>query len=91
MKADKNDFNKYSEAIDKIQEGNNEMIELFNEMEDDEPVIEYTPEVLENIEKAKKKYGSGVVDEKINTVVGEMLSWLELEDVTIDEPDRDST
>ncbi|WP_091584360.1 hypothetical protein [Alteribacillus bidgolensis] len=81
MKANENDYHKYSEAIDKIQEGNNAMIELFNELEDDDPLIHFGEDVMENIEKAKKKFGDDVVDEKINTVVREMLSWLDLNDV----------
>ncbi|MFB4165249.1 atypical membrane-integrating protein (Mistic protein) [Alteribacillus sp. JSM 102045] len=81
MKANENDYNKYSEAIDKIQEGNNAMIELFNELEDDDPLIRFGDDVMENIEKAKKKFGDEMVDEKINTVVREMLSWLDLDDV----------
>ncbi|WP_158737456.1 atypical membrane-integrating protein (Mistic protein) [Alteribacillus sp. YIM 98480] len=81
MKANENDHHKYSEAIDKIQEGNNAMIELFNELEDDDPLIRFGDDVMENIEKAKKKFGDDVVDEKINTVVREMLSWLDLNDV----------
>ncbi|MGY4689119.1 atypical membrane-integrating protein (Mistic protein) [Salibacterium sp. K-3] len=88
MKANKVDFNKYSEAIDKISEGNNEMIELFNEIEDDDPLISFHEDVIENINKAKKKYGSNVVDEKVNTVVGEMLSWLDLEKVELEEEDE---
>ncbi|RSL32766.1 atypical membrane-integrating protein (Mistic protein) [Salibacterium salarium] len=80
MKADKNDFNKYSEAIDKIQEGNESMIELFNELEDDDPLINFGQDVVENVGKAKEKFGDETIDEKINTVVREMLSWLQLND-----------
>ncbi|MDQ0299223.1 voltage-gated potassium channel [Salibacterium salarium] len=80
MKADKNDFKKYSEAIDKIQEGNESMIELFNELEDDDPLINFGHDVVENIGKAKEKFGDETIDEKINSVVREMLSWLHLND-----------
>ncbi|MBP1969115.1 voltage-gated potassium channel [Virgibacillus natechei] len=84
MKANENDYNKYSEAIDRIQEGNETMIELFNELEGDDPMIKFDNGVMETIERAKKKYGDDMVDKKLNNVVREMLSWLDLEDVDID-------
>lgn len=89
MKATEKDYNKYSDAIDRIQEGNEAMIELFNELEDDDPIIQFGEDVIENIERAKKKYGDNMVDEKINTVVREMLSWLDLEEVDSDEAEED--
>ncbi|MFC4559423.1 hypothetical protein ACFO3D_14590 [Virgibacillus kekensis] len=85
MKANKEDLNKYSEAIDRISEGNEAMIELFNELESDDPIIAFDQEVATNIERAKKKYGKDMVNAKINTVVREMLSWLDLEGVELNE------
>lgn len=79
MKANKKDYQKYSDAIDHIQEGNDAMIELFNELEGDEPLIRYGQDVIENIEIAKKMYGDDYVDEKINSVVKEILGWLPLD------------
>jgi hypothetical protein len=89
MKANEKDHNKYSDAIDRIQEGNDAMIELYNELEDDEPVIRFGQDVIENVEKAKKKYGDDTVDEKINTVVREMLSWLPLDEYVEEEEEND--
>lgn len=83
MKANEKDYNKYSEAIDRIQEGNETMIELFNELEGDDPIIKFDNGVMETIERAKKKYGDHMVDRKLNNVVREMLSWLDLEDIDI--------
>lgn len=85
MKANKDDLNKYSEAIDRISEGNEAMIELFNELETDDPIIAFDQEVADNIERAKKKYGDDMVNAKINTVVREMLSWLDLDGVELDD------
>ncbi|SFD39637.1 Membrane-integrating protein Mistic [Lentibacillus persicus] len=73
MKANEVETKRFDKALDEI-------LDLFNNLEDDKPVINFNTEVLQNIERAKRKYGSGMVDEKINTVVHEMLSWLDLED-----------
>jgi hypothetical protein len=80
MKANEKDHEKYSDAIDHIQEGNDAMIDLFNELEDDEPIIRFGQDVIENIETAKKMYGDDVVDAKINSVVKEILEWLPLDE-----------
>jgi len=81
MKANETDYQKYSNAIDRIQEGNDAMIELFNALETDKQIISYSDDVIEDIELAKKKHGDDVIDEKINKIVREMLSWIDLEDV----------
>lgn len=74
MKANDTETKRFDKALDEI-------LDLFNNLEDDKPVINYSMEVLQNIERAKLKYGSDMVDKKINTVVYEMLSWLDLNDV----------
>ncbi|MBR3121648.1 hypothetical protein [Oceanobacillus profundus] len=43
-----------------------EILDIFNNIEDDEPIINFNVEVLELIEKAKKKYGIEKVSEKIS-------------------------
>lgn len=80
MKANEKDYQKYSDAIDRIQEGNEAMIELFNELEKDNPVISFNEEIMKSINKAKEKYGDEIIEQRINKVVAEMLSWLELTD-----------
>lgn len=82
MKANELETKRFDKALD-------EFIELFNNLEKDEPIIHFEEEVVQNIERAKKKYGNDMVDEKINTVVREMLSWLDLEDVEEDEEGTD--
>ncbi|RYG71578.1 hypothetical protein EU245_13580 [Lentibacillus lipolyticus] len=78
MKASELETKRFDNALDEI-------LDLYNNLERDEPVIQFKDEVLENIERAKLKYGTDMVNEKINTVVHEMLSWLELDDVSLDE------
>lgn len=78
MKATEIESKRFDKALD-------EMLDLFNNLESDEPIIQFNDEVLTYIEKAKKKYGEDMVNEKVNSVVGEMLSWLDLDDVELDE------
>ena len=78
MKANEYETKRFDKALDDI-------LDLFNNLENDEPIIDFNEDVLELIEKAKKKYGIKQVSEKINSVVGEMLSWLDLEDVDLKE------
>ncbi|MCT2534399.1 atypical membrane-integrating protein (Mistic protein) [Aquibacillus koreensis] len=82
MKATELESKRFDKALDEI-------IDLFNNIESDEPIIRFSDEVINNIELAKKKYGDSVVNEKINTVVHEMLSWLDLSDVDLNEPEEE--
>ncbi len=84
MKASELEKKRFDKALD-------EFIELFNNMEDDKPIIHFSDEVLGNIERAKKKYGEEMVNDKINTVVREMLSWLDLEDVEAEDGEGTET
>ena len=65
MRANEKDYKKYSDAIDKMQEGNDTMIDLFNNLEDDVSVINFGDDVIDAIEIAKKKYGSEVIHPKL--------------------------
>ncbi|MFD2759795.1 hypothetical protein [Lentibacillus juripiscarius] len=78
MKASELETKRFDKALDEI-------LDLYNNLEEDEPIIQFEADVLENIERAKIKYGSNMVNEKINTVVHEMLSWLDLDDVSTKE------
>ncbi|KPH72427.1 MULTISPECIES: hypothetical protein [Bacillaceae] len=82
MKATEIESKRFDKALDEI-------LDLFNNLESDEPIIKYNDEVLSFIEKAKKKYGEDIVNEKVNIVVGEMLSWLDLEDVKLDKDEKE--
>ncbi|UOR14159.1 atypical membrane-integrating protein (Mistic protein) [Halobacillus amylolyticus] len=82
MKATDIETKRFDKALDEI-------LELFNNLENDDPIIHFGDDVINNIERAKKKYGHDLVDEKINTVVSEMLSWLDLEDADSEEDQQD--
>ena len=82
MKANEYETKRFDKALDEI-------LDLFNNLENDEPIIDFNDDVLELIEKAKKKYGIEQVSGKINTIVEEMLSWLDLDDVDLKEEDEE--
>ena len=82
MKANDFETKRFDKALDEI-------LDLFNNLETDEPIIDFNEDVLELIEKAKKKYGIEQVSEKINSVIGEMLSWLDLEDIDLEEENKE--
>jgi len=65
-----------SEAIDRMNEGLDAFIELYNESEDDSELIEFQEETIQVIEKAIQAYGKEIVTNKINTIVKEVLSFL---------------
>ncbi|MCF6136709.1 atypical membrane-integrating protein (Mistic protein) [Pseudalkalibacillus berkeleyi] len=78
MKADKREYNELSRAIDRVSEGLDSVIELYNELEEDKPIIKLDDQVLTQLEEAKEKYGEEFIDKKLNSLVKEALSWLEL-------------
>ncbi len=80
MRAKSDETEKYSDAIDRMQEGLEAMIELYNEMEEDAPFIDLEEGVLEDLEKAKRIYGDEYVSKKVNTILKEVLTWLDLEE-----------
>jgi hypothetical protein len=77
MKYNKEDREKYSEAIDRMQEGLDRMIDLYNDAEDDEQLIQYEDEVEAAIRQAKERFGEAFVNQKINTIVKEVLSLMD--------------
>ncbi|MGR3763183.1 atypical membrane-integrating protein (Mistic protein) [Rossellomorea sp. NS-SX7] len=80
MRAKSDETEKYSDAIDRMQEGLEAMIELYNDMEEDAPFIDLEEEVLKDLEKAKQIYGEEYVSKKVNTILKEVLTWLDLEE-----------
>lgn len=81
MKANEKDSQTLSDAIDQVNEGMEAIVELYNNLEDDRPLIRFNANVMATLEKAKEKYGDDFVDEKINGMVKEMLGWLSLDDI----------
>ncbi|MGX4668829.1 atypical membrane-integrating protein (Mistic protein) [Cerasibacillus sp. JNUCC 74] len=71
MKATEIESKQFDKALDTF-------IELYNNLEADVPVIQFSNDVLQQIEQAKQVYGNDVIDEKINIVIRELLSWLDL-------------
>jgi len=79
MKAETTESKNLSVAIDKMQEGLESVIELYNSIEDDTPIINLDKEVMEDLEKAKRIFGEDYVSKKINTILREVLTWLDLD------------
>ncbi|GAA0432562.1 hypothetical protein GCM10008983_06430 [Lentibacillus halophilus] len=73
MKANESETKTFDRALDEI-------LHLYNNLENDEPLVQFEADVEEHIERAKATYGNDVVYEKINTVIRAMLSWLDLDD-----------
>ncbi|MCF6409333.1 atypical membrane-integrating protein (Mistic protein) [Pseudalkalibacillus salsuginis] len=76
MKAIKREYNEFSRSIDKMSEGLDAIIELFNELEEDKPIIRLDDKVLNELEEAKEKYGEDFIHKKMNNLIREALSWL---------------
>ncbi|WP_408010563.1 atypical membrane-integrating protein (Mistic protein) [Pseudalkalibacillus sp. A8] len=76
MKAIKREYNEFSRSIDKMSEGLDAIIELFNELEEDKPIIRLDDKVLAELEEAKEKYGEDFINRKMNNLIREALSWL---------------
>ncbi|MCA1032723.1 atypical membrane-integrating protein (Mistic protein) [Bacillus timonensis] len=76
MKLKDEDKNSFSEAIDKLNEGLDVVIGLYNDAEEDKPLIVFDEEVMVAIEKAKQTIGEEAITKKINTIIKEVLSFL---------------
>lgn len=80
MKATPQEGQQFSDAIDLVNNGIETIINLYNDLEPNQPVIEFDETVLALIEKVKDKYGDAFVDKKVNSVVKELLEWLPLDE-----------
>jgi hypothetical protein len=89
MKANQKETKVLSDSIDKMNEALEEVIELYNGIEEDIPVVKYEQDVLENIAKAKNVYGEEYVNKKINSIVKEVLSWLPLDEMKSQKDDEE--
>ncbi|QOR66019.1 atypical membrane-integrating protein (Mistic protein) [Cytobacillus suaedae] len=76
MKLNEKEKQKLSESIDRMNEALDVFIEYYNESEEDKPLIEFEPEVIEAIEKAKSSYGEEETTKRINTIIKEVLSFI---------------
>ncbi|WP_453994204.1 atypical membrane-integrating protein (Mistic protein) [Bacillus nitroreducens] len=76
MKLNENEKKSLSDSIDKLNEGLDVVIGLYNEAEEDKPLIEFEPEVIEAIEKAKEAFGDEEITRRINTIIKEIFAFL---------------
>ena len=76
MKLKSDEKQALSDSIDKLNEGLDFVIGLYNDSEEDKPVIEFDQPVLDAIEKAKEIYGTEEVTRKINTIIKEIFEFL---------------
>ncbi|RSK28384.1 hypothetical protein EJF36_16765 [Bacillus sp. HMF5848] len=70
-----------SDAIDKMNEGLDAFIGLYNESEEDKQLIVYDDDVTEIIQKAINRYGEDKIAKKINSIIREVLSLLASDEV----------
>lgn len=80
MKLNEESRQKYSDAIDKMSEGLEEMIELYNNAEEDIPLMPFEEDVVHDIAKAKRIFGEEYMNGKINTIMKELLSFMRLDE-----------
>ncbi len=76
MKLNENEKKSLSDSIDKLNEGLDFVIQLYNEAEEDKPLIQFDDEVIESIEKAKKTFGDEEITRRINTIIKEIFAFL---------------
>ncbi|MFD1736471.1 hypothetical protein ACFSCX_07825 [Bacillus salitolerans] len=79
MKVNDQEKQTLSDAIDKMNEGLDAFIQLYNEAEEDRPLIQFSDEVTEIIGRVKNIYGDKEIDDRINKLVKEILSLLPLD------------
>ncbi|MDA1476215.1 protein mistic [Bacillus changyiensis] len=80
MKVTDQEKQQLSMAIDKMNEGLDAFILLYNESEKDEPLIEYEDETASIIKHAIEQYGKDSINQKLNAIVKEILSFSLLKD-----------
>jgi hypothetical protein len=76
MKLSAEEKKTLSASIDKLNEGLDEIIALYNEAEEDRPVIEFDTDVMDAIDKAKETFGEEEITRRINAIIKEVFSFL---------------
>ena len=89
MKVSKEENKKLSDSIDQMQIALDVFIELYNQAEEDSFVVKLDDEVIELIQKAKSAFGQEVVNQKVNTIIKEVLSFLPLNDYSDKDKDEE--
>ncbi|WP_246945802.1 atypical membrane-integrating protein (Mistic protein) [Bacillus pinisoli] len=81
MKVNDQEKQSLSDSIDKLNEGLDVIIQLYNDAEADKSLIAFEDDTIEIIEKAKGVYGEKEIDERINKIIKEILSLLPLDQI----------
>ncbi|MEH7383321.1 atypical membrane-integrating protein (Mistic protein) [Bacillus sp. JJ1533] len=76
MKLNENEKKSLSDSIDKLNEGLDVVIQLYNEAEEDKPLIQFDEDVIQAIEKAKQTFGDEEITRRINTIIKEIFAFL---------------
>ncbi|MBM7661376.1 acetate kinase [Bacillus mesophilus] len=79
MKVNEQEKTSLSDSIDKLNEGLDTIIQLYNEAEEDKSLIDFDDDTIHIIQSAKKAYGEKEIDERINKIIKEILSLLPLD------------
>ncbi|MEW4023882.1 Protein mistic [Bacillus sp. B01(2024)] len=74
MKVTNGEKEQLSNAIDRMNEGLDAFIQLYNESENDEPLIQFEEETADLIKQARDSYGQEQLNEKLNTIIKQILS-----------------
>lgn len=74
MKVTNGEKEQLSNAIDRMNEGLDVFIHLYNESENDEPLIQFEDETADLIRQARDSYGQEQLNEKLNTIIKQILS-----------------
>ncbi|AME07646.1 protein mistic [Bacillus siamensis] len=74
MKVTNGEKEQLSNAIDRMNEGLDAFIQLYNESENDEPLIQFEDETADLIKQARDSYGQEQLNEKLNTIIKQILS-----------------
>ncbi|MEH7384826.1 atypical membrane-integrating protein (Mistic protein) [Bacillus sp. JJ1521] len=80
MKLNEIEKKSLSDSIDKLNEGLDFVIQLYNEAEEDKPLIQFDDDVINAIEKAKQTFGDEEITRRINTIIKEIFAFLPKDD-----------
>ncbi|MDX8360915.1 MULTISPECIES: hypothetical protein [Bacillaceae] len=76
MKMTNDEKQVLSDTIDRLNEGLDSIIALYNESETDKPILDFEDDVITAIEQAKEKYGDQNINDHLNNIMREILSMM---------------
>ncbi|POM99121.1 protein mistic [Bacillus halotolerans] len=74
MKVTSEEKEQLSTAIDRMNEGLDVFIQFYNESEIDEPLIQLEDDTADLMKQARDLYGQEKLNEKLNTIIKQILS-----------------